>query len=121
MSLEGSRCRVLVVEDEAMIAMLIEDMLTDLQCEVVGPALHLQEALHMAEEGGFDFAILDVNLGGLVSFPVADVLRERDIPFIFASGYGTNGLIDRYRDVRVLKKPFTVEQMRSALDATLFA
>src|SRR3954452_13708464 len=82
------RCRVLVVEDEAMIAMLVEDMVLDFGSEVVGPAARMDEAIRLARHAELDAAILDINVGGTVVFPVADVLRERGIPFIFATGYG---------------------------------
>jgi len=78
-----------VVEDEAMIAMLVEDMILDFGSEVVGPAAQMEEALRLAQEAEQDAAILDLKLGGAVVFPVAEVLRNRTIPFIFATGYGS--------------------------------
>lgn len=98
--------RVLVVEDEMMVSMLIEDMLSDLGCQVVGPASRLDEALELARIGGIDCAVLDVNLGGQPIFPVADLLRERGAPFAFATGYGDAGLRDVDRGTPVLQKPF---------------
>jgi len=98
--------RVLVVEDEMMVSMLIEDMLTDLGCHVVGPAARLDEALTLAEHAELDCAVLDVNLGGQSTFPVADLLREKGAPFAFATGYGDAGLRDVDRDCLVLQKPF---------------
>src|SRR4028119_988486 len=89
--------RALVVEDEIMVAMYVDDLLTELGYEVVGLATGLDQALPLAREGEFDFAVLDINLAGRVSFPVADVLRERGIPFLFASGYSSKGLNDEYR------------------------
>jgi len=85
------RCRILVVEDEAMIAMLVEDMVLDFGSEVVGPAARMEEALRLASHANLDAAILDVNVGGAVVFPVADVLRGRGVPIIFATGYGSGG------------------------------
>jgi len=113
--------RVLVVEDEVMIAMLIEDMLAELGHEVVGPAMRLDEAVRLAKEAEIDMAILDVNLGGTVSFPVADVLRERGIPFIFATGYGSKGIADEYRSTITLAKPFEARTMARAFEHVLRA
>lgn len=106
---------VLVVEDEIIVAMLLEDMLTELGHSVVGPAVRLERALHLAKTAVIDFAVLDINLDGEHSFAVADVLRERCIPFIFASGYGTAGLGAAYRDVFMLSKPFDIGQLERAL------
>ena len=98
--------RVLVVEDEMMVSMLIEDMLTDLGCTVVGPAARLDEAMELASKGGIDCAVLDVNLGGQPIFPLADYLRAKGAPFAFATGYGDAGLRDVDRGSPVLQKPF---------------
>ena len=98
--------RVLVVEDEMMVSMLIEDMLSDLGCAVVGPAARLDEALELARTSEIDCAVLDVNLGGQPIFPVADLLRERGRPFAFATGYGDAGLRDADKGTPVLQKPF---------------
>jgi CheY-like chemotaxis protein len=98
--------RVLVVEDEMMVSMLIEDMLGELGCEVVGPASRLDEAMDLARTATIDCAVLDVNLGGQPIFPLADLLRERGAPFAFATGYGDAGLRDVDRGSPVLQKPF---------------
>jgi CheY-like chemotaxis protein len=98
--------RVLVVEDEMMVSMLIEDMLTDLGCIVVGPASRLDEAIELAKVSEIDCAVLDVNLGGQPIFPLADLLRERGRPFAFATGYGDAGVRDVDRGTPVLQKPF---------------
>src|SRR3954468_101461 len=103
-SLQG--LRVLVVEDEMMVSMLIEDMLSDLGCIVVGPAARLDEAIELAQSAELDCAVLDVNLGGQPIFPLADLLRERGRPFAFATGYGDAGLRDSDRGTPVLQKPF---------------
>lgn len=107
--------RVLIVEDEMLVAMLIEDAITDLGHEVVGPAMRLETAMEVADSGDFDFAILDINLAGKHSFPVADRLSELGIPFIFASGYGAAGLNERYRSAAVIQKPFAADQIAAAL------
>ncbi|MBI1199299.1 MAG: response regulator [Phenylobacterium sp.] len=102
--LEG--LRVLVVEDEMMVSMLIEDMLSDLGCTIIGPASRLEEAIDLANKAELDCAVLDVNLGGQPIFPVADLLRQRGAPFAFATGYGDAGLRDVDRGSPVLQKPF---------------
>jgi CheY-like chemotaxis protein len=102
--LEG--LRVLVVEDEMMVSMLIEDMLTDLGCTVVGPASRLDEAIELVGRTELDCAVLDVNLGGQPIFPLADLLREKGAPFAFATGYGDAGLREVDRGSPVLQKPF---------------
>lgn len=98
--------RVLVVEDEMMVSMLIEDMLADLGCLVVGPASRLEDAIELIKGVEIDCAVLDVNLGGQPIFPLADILRERGAPFAFATGYGDAGLRDVDRGSPVLQKPF---------------
>lgn len=98
--------RVLVVEDEMMVSMLIEDMLDDLGCKVVGPAARLDEAIALVAESELDCAVLDVNLGGQPIFPLADILREKGRPFAFATGYGDAGLRDVDKGTPVLQKPF---------------
>lgn len=108
--------RVLVVEDEMMVAMLMEDMLADIGHQVVGVAQNLAVALQMAQERDFDIAILDINLAGERSFPVAQLLAERGVPFMFATGYGAMGLDDAFKDAFTLKKPFQIEDLATAVD-----
>ncbi len=108
--------RVLVVEDEMMIALLLEDMLADLGHSVVAVAERLDVALELARDTDADMAILDVNLNGEASFPVAHVLTERGLPFLFASGYGSPGLSAPFEDAVTLKKPFELEDLSQALE-----
>ena len=112
-ALEG--LKVLVVEDEMMVSMLIEDMLADLGCTVVGPASRLEEAVDLARTADLDCAVLDVNLGGQPIFPLADLLREKGAPFAFATGYGDAGLRDVDRGTPVLQKPFRVGDLARVL------
>ena len=112
--------RVLVVEDEMMIAMLVEDMLADLGCAVVGPAHALDAALDLAlTEPNLDAALLDVNLGGQPVFAVADALREKGVPAIFCTGYGDAGLREIDRGALVLQKPFRAGDLARALNEAL--
>ena len=108
--------RALVVEDEIMVAMYVEDLLTELGIEVSAIATNLDQALTLARGGGFDFAVLDVNLAGQLSFPVADLLRERGIPFLFASGYGSKGVQGDYRSAIRLQKPFVGRDLAQAIE-----
>jgi len=100
--------RMLIVEDEAMVAMLVEDMLSDLGCEVVDIVASVEQGLLLlATTGnGIEAAILDVNLGGEKVFPIADALVKLGIPFVFATGYGRAGIEPRFSDRLVLAKPF---------------
>jgi CheY-like chemotaxis protein len=114
--------RVLLVEDEAMIAMLLEDMLGDLGCKVVGPAYALDSALELAADNdAIDVAILDVNLAGRPVFELADALRGRGVPMVFSTGYGARGLREIDRDVPVLGKPFHACELATALRRALEA
>lgn len=99
--------RLLVVEDEALVAMLIEDILLDLDCVVVGPVGTVAQALALLRQEEIDGALLDVNLGGGErSYPIADALVARNVPFIFVTGYGEAGVDGRYAPATVLQKPF---------------
>ncbi|MDP3746111.1 MAG: response regulator [Phenylobacterium sp.] len=117
MILGGRGLRLFVVEDEAWISMLLEDMLSDLGCTVVGVAGTLAQALGRVDEIAetTDGAILDVNLGGQKSYPVADALSQRRVPFVFSTGYGRGSLDERYRQVLTLAKPFQTKDLAEAL------
>jgi len=108
--------RILVVEDEPMISLLIEDILFDLGCVVVGPASTLGMALELAASEDFDAAILDVQLGREVSFPLADVLNHTGIPFAFATGYGDGSLP---LGSALLRKPYSFEGVLAVLSKLL--
>jgi Response regulator containing CheY-like receiver, AAA-type ATPase, and DNA-binding domains len=110
--------RILVVEDEAIISMLLEDMVLDAGGEIVGPVAKFDIALAVAREAEFTVAVLDVNLNGTLSYPIADVILERGIPVIFATGYGVDGLLDRFRDCLTLQKPFSQKDFAEAIAAS---
>lgn len=112
--------RILVVEDEAMISMLIEDMLVEIGHDIVGPATKLDQALIHALQADIDVGLLDINVKGQVVFPVADVLEFRGIPFIFATGYGHQALPERFRGRPTLSKPFSLAALDEALTAIRF-
>jgi CheY-like chemotaxis protein len=111
--------RVLVVEDEAMVSMLIEDMVCDFGAEVVGPAAKFERAMTLALEAEFDLAVLDVNLDGLEVYPIADLLRHRGIPFIVMTGYDSSVVPQRYQHNHVLSKPFSQQTFSGALELAL--
>ena len=119
MSQDTASRRVLLVEDEAMIAMLVEDMLEDLGHELVKVATRLEEALAAVRNEAVDLAILDLNLGGVLTYPVADALARRGIPFIFATGYGSGGLKEPYAGRATLQKPFDQKSLEQAITAIL--
>jgi CheY-like chemotaxis protein len=108
-----SGLRVLVVEDEPLIALALADLLEDLGCEVVGPACNLQEAEALGREAAVDGAILDVSLGQDKVFPVADILSERLIPFAFTTGYGEAGVRPSDRQRPILQKPYDPERLKA--------
>lgn len=107
--------RVLVVEDESLIAMMIESQLEDLGHEVVATAARLREALGLARTLDVDFAVLDVNLAGELSYPVAEALQARGVPFFFVTGYGAAGLPREFADALVLSKPFAPDQLEKSI------
>lgn len=107
--------RILVVEDEFLIRMLLEDMLVDLGYELAGVAGRVDEALALAKTRDFDLAILDVNLDGRDVYPVADLISQRGLPFMFVTGYGGRGLPDSYRDRPTLQKPFQLDELKRML------
>jgi CheY-like chemotaxis protein len=111
--------RVLVIEDEYMVAMLIEDMLRDLGCEVAGAASRFDDALDKARSLPLDVAVLDINLAGRPTFEIAQALRKRGVPFVFASGYGSAGVPEPLRDAPFLQKPFRRGDVNRALHAAL--
>ncbi|EIM29933.1 response regulator (plasmid) [Microvirga lotononidis] len=112
-------CNVLIVEDEVMISMLIHDMLHEQGCGIVGPVTSLDQALLLATQSAIDVALLDINVGGSSIYPVADMLRSRNIPFVFYSGHDSNILPSRFQDTLMLRKPFSRQDLVAKLDEAL--
>lgn len=118
MTFEGKSAeskRVLVVEDELMIRMLLQDMLTDLGHAIAAETGRIEEALALAKQAEFDVAILDVNLNGQPVTPVVEVLLKRGVPFVFATGYGQRGVPEPYRQTPTLQKPFQADALAEAI------
>lgn len=107
--------RVLVVEDEMLVSLLIEEMLADVHCVVVGPFDRVSEALVAARTESIDAAVLDVNVDGVMVYPVAEVLASRQIPFLFLSGYGRDAIPSDRPHWRVCNKPFRTEELAGML------
>lgn len=108
--------RVLLVEDEMLVAWLLHDMLADLGCAVVGPAARVAQALAMIDAQAFDAAVLDVNLNGQTSYAVADALTARGVPFVFSTGYAKDRVAQPYRGRPILQKPFHEGELGAALE-----
>ena len=104
--------KVLLVEDEALVALMIQEFLTESGHSVIGPISRTSEALSAAQEADFDTAILDVNLGDGMAYPVADILSARGIPFVFVTGYEANTIDERFSDAPVLQKPIERQMLQ---------
>ena len=111
--------RVLVVEDEYFVAILIEEILESAGCVVMGPLPRLLEALDAVDHEDYDVAVLDVNLAGERIDPVADALSERNVPFLFVTGYGASALPGEYAERPLLHKPFRMAELLGALSRVL--
>ena len=110
---------VFLVEDEVMIRMMVADMLEELGYSIAAEAGEISEAIKLAQSADFDLAILDVNVNGKVISPVAELITARNRPFIFATGYGSSGLPEEYRDRPSLQKPFQIETLARVIENTL--
>jgi CheY-like chemotaxis protein len=108
--------RVLLVEDEIMVAMLVQSLLEELGCEVLGPVGRVDRALEVVGRGGFDLAILDINVNGRDSYPVARALADRRVPFIFSTGYGETAGSREFEGCPTLQKPYRLEDLRAAVE-----
>ena len=113
--------RVLVVEDEYLIRMLMEDMLAELGYDLAAAVGTIAEASEQAGTNDFDLAVLDDKLDGTEIFPVADILATRGVPFVFVTGYGEGSLPEKYRGRPALQKPFQSEQLKATLAGLLAA
>src|SRR5246500_5714184 len=110
---------VFLVEDEVMIRMMVADMLEELGYRVVAEAGGINEAMKLAPSVDFDLALFDGNVNGKVISPVAELIQARNLPFIFATGYGSSGLPEDYRDRPALQKPFQLETLAQMINSTL--
>lgn len=115
----NSVLRILILEDEMLLAINLEDMLVELGHEVVAIAARIPQALTLAASSDIDLAILDLNLAGTMSFPVADLLRQRGISFMFSTGYGSHGLTENYRQEFVLAKPYSIRELETAINSVV--
>lgn len=107
---------VFVIEDESLVLVNLEDMLGELGCTLVGPAMRLDQAEGMLElAAGADVALLDVNIGGQPVFPFAEKLAAKGVPLVLATGYGRDGLPEEWQQRTVLAKPYTFEDLARAL------
>ncbi|EJC83236.1 Response regulator receiver domain protein [Rhizobium leguminosarum bv. trifolii WSM2297] len=114
-----SGMKVLVVEDEGLVALMIEDMLEDLGFDVVASVSRLADARTIVADAAVDLAVLDVNLAGESSFSIAEILRKRQIPFIFSTGYGLSGLPDEFAHQPLIGKPFSKKDLQETIEAAL--
>jgi DNA-binding response OmpR family regulator len=117
--MKTKKLRFLLVEDEALILLNLKTTFKELGWEVAGTAAKIDAAMSMARTGSFDAAIIDVNLDGSMTYPVADILRERTIPFAFTTGYGRTAIDNTYSDVPILQKPFSRDQLESVVSRLL--
>ena len=113
--------RVLVVEDEAAISMLLEDMLLDFGCAVVGPPHACRPPSRWPPQETFEIAILDVNVAGEPIYPVAEAIVQRDLPLVFSTGYGGAGIREPFRDRPVVQKPFSQADLKRTLISAIRA
>jgi DNA-binding response OmpR family regulator len=111
----GSTTTILVLEDEMVLAMHLEDLILDIPGASATLVASLEEAMAAAETGNFRAAILDVNLGGRHSFPVADLLKARSIPYAFVTGYGNRLIPPEHAEAPIVEKPFTAEQISGVI------
>jgi CheY-like chemotaxis protein len=116
MAIQSAGYSVFLVEDEVMIRMMLAGMLDELGHTIAAEAGHVDHAVRLAQSTQFDLAILDVNLNGQLITPVAEVIKAKNRPFIFATGYGKAALPEEYRDRPALQKPFQLEALKETLD-----
>lgn len=110
-----SGLRTLLVEDEALVAMLLEDMLVELGHQVMATVSRRGEAFRLIDEMPVDLAVLDINLDGEQTYPIASVLSSRQIPFIFSTGYDSAGIHEDWRHIPLLQKPFQAHDLAQGI------
>jgi CheY-like chemotaxis protein len=115
MAQNTKKLSVLVIEDEGLVAMLLEDMLIEMGHVVGAVASRMADGVDLARDGSFDLAIMDVNLDGQPSYPIAEILQRRGIPFIFATGYGGKGLDAKFAGTPALAKPFAISDLEKLI------
>jgi CheY-like chemotaxis protein len=111
--------RVLIVEDESMVSMIIEDALVDFGCVIVASASRFDDAADKAQSLSFDVAILDINLHGRQTLPIAEALAERGVAFLFVTGYAAATIPERLRKAPILQKPFRLDDLARTLRAAM--
>jgi CheY-like chemotaxis protein len=111
--------RVLVIEDEMLVAMGLQDLLSDLGCDLIAVAADVEKALGLIAVNTFDLATLDLNLNGTLSYAIAEALESRHIPFAFSTGYSEHGINESYRERPVLKKPFSRSRFEKVISELL--
>ena len=109
---DGRQPRVLLVEDEALVAMMIQETLAEFGFDVLGPVATVSEALAAAREPGIDAAVLDINLGDDLVYTVAEILARRGVPFVFVTGYDSDSVDARFSGIPVLQKPIERESLQ---------
>jgi CheY-like chemotaxis protein len=110
---------VLLVEDEVIIRVMVADMLQELGCHLVGEAGRVKEAIDLVQKTEFDIAIMDVNVHGEMTFPVAEAIKARNRPFMFATGYSASSLPIEFSDRPTLQKPFRTETLGKLIEVTI--
>jgi CheY-like chemotaxis protein len=117
----GRSLSILLVEDETMIRMMVADMVEELGHRVAVEAGNFDQAIELARSAAYDFAIIDMNLNGKMSFPIAEAIKARHIPFIFASGYASSRMPGQNLQPVVIQKPFTIDRLAAAIDQAMQA
>jgi DNA-binding NtrC family response regulator len=110
---------VLVLEDDMLVAMLVEDTLQDHECVILGPVESLEEGLEIARNRKVDAAVMDVNIGGEKVYEIAEILEARGVPFILISGYGPGAVPEAHPNWQICSKPFRAEEMMELLFAEI--
>ena len=111
--------RILIVEDSPVVAPFTADVLSDLGCEVVGPAPNMAAARQLIDDGGFDAALMDIHIRGERVFPLCERLEAKGVPFVLTSGYADWQIPEKWQDRPRLQKPYTIDQVEAALSALL--